>query len=106
MKTVCQMMYDVAKGPKMAMNDRPCNCEEHIEDMVAKWYCLRHGERQPNYPQMFISAEHEADELMEYRMAWDELDEAGQRRRVERQMDHADFRRKEIKENELMRGVK
>jgi hypothetical protein len=30
----------------------------------------------------------------------------GRQRRVERQMDHADFRRKEIKENELMRGVK
>jgi hypothetical protein len=50
MKTVCQMMYDVCKGPSLAMADRPCNCEEHIEGMVAKWYCLRHGEREPNYP--------------------------------------------------------
>jgi hypothetical protein len=48
MKTVCQMMYDVARGPHMP--ERECKCERNYEDKMARWYCLRHGEVTPHYP--------------------------------------------------------
>jgi hypothetical protein len=84
MKTVCQLMYDAAKGPNMAMNDRPCNCEENADDMVAKWYCLRHGEREPNYQQLFLAEE---------------------KRHLERMIDHADFKRDEKRDGQMMRRL-
>jgi hypothetical protein len=42
---------------------------------------------------------------VERRMAWDELDEDGRQRRHERLLEYADFRRKELKEDALIRSM-
>ena len=44
----------------------------------------------------------------ENRLAWDELSEPGQQRRVERNIEAAEFRRDEKRENDLMKlgGIK
>ena len=53
-------------------------------------------------------AAHDPDysEEDEYRMEWDELSNDGQQRRMERNYEEADRRRKEIGEDELIRGAK
>jgi hypothetical protein len=118
MKTVCQMMMDSAKGYSLAIADKEkamrdpnepsiydCGAPYNLDD-EGNCDCARCGHSRRRTAKDKWYEEHGPDYEDEHRMAWDELNEAGQRRRVERMADHADFRRKEIKENELMGGVK
>jgi hypothetical protein len=42
----------------------------------------------------------------EHRLEWDELSNDGRKRRMERNYEQADRRRKEIREDELIRGAR
>jgi len=46
-----------------------------------------------------------ADMAYENRLGWDELTEPQRRRRMESRIDAADFRRKEMKENTMVRSM-
>jgi cysteinyl-tRNA synthetase len=46
------------------------------------------------------------DDEDESRLEWDELSDAGRQRRMERNYEEADRRRKELKEDALMRSIK
>jgi len=45
------------------------------------------------------------DMAYENRLGWDELTEPQRRRRMESRIDAADFRRKEMRENEMAKGM-
>jgi hypothetical protein len=52
--------------------------------------------------------EREAEDALEneHRLEWDELSNDGQKRRMERNFEESDRRRKELKEDALMRSIK
>jgi hypothetical protein len=39
-----------------------CNCEDHLDNMHARWTCPIHGDRRPNYEAIFIKEEKEAED--------------------------------------------
>jgi hypothetical protein len=100
MKTVCQMMYDVCKGPKLAMQDRAYQKAQQAYDRM-------------EHPDYWEDSEEEFNDALERKIMQAEFrrdskreEEMFEGKNFYDPLEAADLRRKEIKENELMRGVK
>jgi hypothetical protein len=117
MKTVCQLMYDAARGPHIperknmpydpndGSNPNICGAPWN-EDDEGNCECtgcrkIRYKEAKAEY-----DADHGPDAWEESRMGWDELSHAGRQRRVERKIEAAEFRRDEKRDEQMMRGAK
>jgi len=72
-----QEAYDRMEHPDYWRDEPECNCEDNLDDRVARWECPEHGKREPDYDELDIQEEAEA---------------------LERRIAYADMRRDELRD--------
>jgi hypothetical protein len=95
------MPYDPNDGSNPNICGAPWNEDDEGNCDCSGCRRRRHKQAKAEYDE-----DHGPDYEDEHRLGWDELSYAGRQRRAERMIEAADFRRKEIKENELLNSMK